>query len=146
MERDNYLKLDVAAQGENVALVRLVLSGFLSRYGVKREVSEEVKVALSEAVSNAILHGYEEDGAKLVEIELAVKAGVFEMVVEDHGVGIEDVKRAMEPAYSTKREHMGLGFAFMGSFMDQLEVESTVGKGTRVRMRRDLREALVKAV
>ena len=144
MYKSNYLKLEIQAQAENVALVRLALSGFLSRYDLSIEVMEEIKIALSEAVTNAIIHGYGNREENMVAIEFRYRDSELEIVVKDDGVGIEDVKKAMEVAYSTKAEHMGLGFAFMGSFTDHLQVESKVGQGTVVHMRRRLEDAFVK--
>lgn len=144
MYKSNYLKLEMKAQGENVALARLALSGFLSRYDLDCDSLEEIKIALSEAVSNAIIHGYGNDENKLVTIEFSFKDGIFEMMIADEGVGIENIQKAMEVAYSTKVEHMGLGFAFMNSFSDRLEVDSVVGKGTRVTMRRTIESICTK--
>ena len=132
MQKENYVKLEMCAQGENVALARLALSGFLSRYQLQYDVLEEIKIALSEAVSNAVIHGYEAKEEGMIEIVFTYQQGLFEM--------------SIHVAYSTKADHMGLGFAFMGSFSDKLEVESALGQGTTVRMRRALEETAVKSV
>jgi len=146
VQKDNYVKLTMNAQGENVALARLAVSGFLGRYDIGVDVLEEIKIALSEAVSNAVIHGYEGQENGMIEIVFCYAQGVFEMTIHDDGVGIADVKQAMTVAYSTKTDHMGLGFAFMGSFSDRLEVDSILGQGTTVRMRRALEETAVKSV
>ena len=134
MVRDNCITMRVKSIGENVSLVRMLASGFLYPYDLTFEALDEIKIALSEAVSNCIIHGYcdAEDEEVLVSIE--VKAHQLTICVEDTGVGIADVKQAMEPTFSTRAEHMGLGFVFMQTFMDNIEVFSELGKGTTVVM------------
>jgi stage II sporulation protein AB (anti-sigma F factor) len=95
---------------------------------------DEIKVAVSEAVSNAIIHGYDNDATKTVRMQVWQYPAALVVQVRDDGVGIEDVRRAMEPDYTTGVEHLGLGFAFMNSFMDELWVESAPGCGTTVTM------------
>ncbi len=85
---------------------------------------EELKVAVSEAVSNAIIHGYDNQPDQMVEMSALLYEDRLEIQVKDYGVGIPDIEKAMEPGYSRSPERMGLGFAFMSSFMDKLEVLS----------------------
>jgi stage II sporulation protein AB (anti-sigma F factor) len=142
MGKDNCVILKMKSVGENVSLVRMMAGGFLYPYDITLEVLDEIKIALSEAVSNCIIHGYgdAEDGEVVVQME--VQARQLTIRVEDTGVGIADLAQAMEPAFSTKEEHMGLGFVFMQTFMDKIEVFSELGKGTTVVMHKLLPAAV----
>ena len=146
MMKDNFVRMDFSAIGENVALSRIARSSFLSGFDLPRSVLDELKIALSEAVSNAVIHGYNEDASKTVRVEFSLLGDVLTLRIIDDGVGIADIKKAMEPAFSSKSEHMGLGFVFMDSFSDELDVTSTLGHGTTVQMRRSLKEPLSSAV
>lgn len=138
--RDNFVSIQFSAMGENVALSRMALSSFLAGFDLPLADLDELKIALSEAVSNAIIHGYNEDASRIVTVEFKLHDDLLTLTVIDDGVGIADVKKAMEPTFSSKSDHMGLGFVFMDSFMDKLEVTSTLGHGTRVQMLRSLKE------
>ena len=146
MMKDNFVRIEFSAIGENVALSRIAISSFLAGYDLPLSALDEIKIALSEAVSNAIIHGYNEDPAKIVTVEFKLTSDILTLNIIDHGVGIADIKKAMEPAFSSKSEHMGLGFVFMDSFSDELNVTSTLGHGTTVQMRRSLKEPLSSAV
>lgn len=130
----NEMKLIVDAVSENEALARVATATFLTRLHPTLEEMEDVKTAVSEAVTNAIIHGVPQDGK--VYITCTSEKNIFTVEVEDHGVGIENVERAMEPLYTTKpqQERSGMGFAFMEAFMDELQVTSSPGCGTIVRM------------
>ena len=95
----------------------------------------DIKTAVSEAVTNAIIHGYQNEIHTIV-IEAALKGEVFSVSVEDFGVGIENIEKAMEPLYTTRKdlERSGMGFVFMEAFMDHIKVESEPGVGTKVTM------------
>lgn len=134
MMKENRVVLHVKSIGENVALVRMVASGFLIPYDLTMEELDEIKIALSEAVTNCIIHGYEEQPDKELSVILEVKAQTLMIQVSDTGVGIADIAQAMLPAFSTRTEHMGLGFVFMQTFMDGVEVVSAPGEGTTVTM------------
>ncbi len=138
MAKENRVVLHVKSIGENVALVRMVASGFLFPYDLTMEELDEIKIALSEAVTNCIIHGYQEQEEKEIVVTLDVKHQMLMMQVTDYGVGIADITQAMLPAFSTKAEHMGLGFVFMKTFMDRVEVQSNVGFGTTVTMYKHL--------
>ncbi|MDA8147128.1 MAG: anti-sigma F factor [Thermaerobacter sp.] len=129
------MRLELASRAENVGVARVAVAAFAGPLGFTLGELEEIKVAVSEAVSNAVLHGYPE-GEGTVRIEAEAADGALELVVEDQGRGIEDVVQARRPAFSTDPERMGLGFVFMESFSDSLEVSSSPGQGTRVRMRK----------
>lgn len=129
------MKLELDSISSNESFARVVVAAFLTRMNPTMEEVADIKTAVSEAVTNAIIHGYRQEVHKIV-IEAMVEEDVFTVSVEDFGVGIEDVKKAMEPMYTTRgdMERSGMGFVFMEAFMDSIEVESKVGQGTKVIM------------
>ena len=132
----NSLKLIIPSHSENEGLARLAVSGFLAAAGADVSTIAELKTAVSEGVTNAIVHGYRGSyGNVTLEIKL-FKSGRVKITVTDKGRGIEDIERAMEPLFTTapEEERAGLGFAIMESFCDKLRVKSSVGKGTRLTM------------
>lgn len=141
MAKENRVVLHVKSIGENVALVRMVASGFLFPYDLTMEELDEIKIALSEAVTNCIIHGYAEAEDQEITVILEVQEQMLTMQVIDTGVGIADIAQAMLPAFSTREEHMGLGFVFMQTFMDEVSVHSKLGEGTSVTMCKQLPEA-----
>ena len=138
MGNDNRVELRVKSIGENVSLVRMMASGFLYPYDVTFDVLDEIKIALSEAVSNCMIHGYDNAEDQEVVVTMEVQNRHLTIQVQDTGVGIVDIAQAMEPAFSTREEHMGLGFVFMQTFMDQIAVCSEPGRGTTVIMQKQL--------
>lgn len=96
----------------------------------------DIKTAVSEAVTNAIIHGYEEDSSKFVFLRCEIEGNTIKIIVEDEGYGIENVEKAMEPLYTSKPEldRSGMGFTVMKSFMDDVEVSSVKDNGTRIEM------------
>ena len=136
-ENKNYVQTKFVCHSENVGLARMLTGCFVGNSNEKNldlTVSqlEEIKVAVSEAVSNAIIHGYNSDNKGIVTFTLSSYENALVIEITDNGVGIENVEQAIQPSFSTKRERMGLGFAFMNSFMDEVLVDSEVGKGTTV--------------
>ncbi|MBM7854694.1 stage II sporulation protein AB (anti-sigma F factor) [Desulfohalotomaculum tongense] len=134
MKLINQFKLQFKSIAENVAFARVTVAAFASQLDYTLNDLEEIKVALSEAITNAIVHGYENDHQQIIELTVSLTDAGMEIRVEDKGKGIEDIARAMEPTYSTDPERMGLGFVFMQSFMDEFQVDSAPGKGTTVVM------------
>lgn len=132
----NRVQMRFMSLADNVGLARLMAAGLAGQGRFALPDIEEIKVAVSEAVSNAIIHGYQSRPDGWVQLDMELDPEGLTVVVEDWGVGIEDVEQARQPAYSDDPERVGLGFVFMESFMHGLEVESTCGKGTRVTMRR----------
>ncbi len=130
----NEMKLVMDAISENEALARVTATTFLTRLHPTLEEMEDVRTAVSEAVTNAIIHGVPEDGK--VYITCKSEQNIFTVIIEDHGIGIENVEKAMEPLFTTKpqQERSGMGFAFMEAFMDELKVTSAPGQGTVVTM------------
>ena len=123
------------AKSENEGLARMVVTAFMAEMNPTLEQIADVKTAVSEAVTNAIIHGYDNEEES---VSLCCDRDGQQLVIsiEDHGVGIEDIDQAMQPFYTTKPqlERSGMGFAFMEAFMDKLEVRSKVGEGTKVVM------------
>lgn len=135
MVRENRVVLEMPSLPENVGLARLVVAQMAAQMQFTVSDIEEVKVAVSEAVTNAVVHGYG-DAPGTVRLEAAAGPAGLEVVVSDRGRGIANLDLARQPAYSTDPERMGLGFVFMENFMDTVEVESAPGAGTRVVMRK----------
>lgn len=133
-EIKNQMKLTFMSVPENVPLARITVATFASQLEFSIEDLEEIKVAASEAVSNCIIHGYKGDPNYSISIVCTIYLDLLEITVEDQGVGIADVSRAMQPAFSTEDDRMGLGFTFMQSFMDKLDVKSSINQGTKVTM------------
>lgn len=146
MTKRNQISLEVRSLPENVGLARLTVAAFASQLDFTISEIEEIKVAVSEAVSNAVIHGYEGKEDQTVRIVAAIEGDTLEITVEDRGRGIEDVALARQPSYSTDPERMGLGFVFMESFMDTLDVQSEVNEGTRVRMTKRCQEKTASAL
>lgn len=134
------MRLEFASRSENEEFARVVAAVFASRLNPTLEEIDDIKTAVSEAVTNAVIHGYgDQDGMIVMEAEAG--NGEFAVTVSDQGRGIEDVKKAMEPMYTTDTtgERSGMGFSFMEAFMDRVEVESERGRGTKVRMTKKIR-------
>ena len=136
----NEIKVTMPSLSVNEGTARAVVSSFLVQLDPTVEELSDIRTAVSEAVTNSVVHGYR--GTK-GSIELAVRALPAREVyirIKDRGCGINDVKQAMEPLFTTapEEERSGLGFSVMESFMDKLTVKSTVGKGTTVTMRKRL--------
>jgi len=132
---NNEMTLSFVAIEENEALARMAMTCFITPLDPTIEEISEFKTIVSEAVTNAILHGYECDGVSLVTIHAKIDDHTVSMTVSDHGAGIDDIGRAMEPMYTTKpqMERSGMGFTIMESFSDNLSVESVIGSGTVVK-------------
>ena len=136
----NQLVLTFSSIAENVGIARLLIASLGGQLDLSLNDIEELKVAVSEAVSNAIIHGYQNRSNHIVYLDLEVSDDTLKIVVRDEGCGIPDVEKAMQPAFSTDPDRMGLGFVFMQSFMDDLQVESNVGLGTTVTMKKLLKQ------
>lgn len=133
----NYVRFEFFSIPENISFARSCVAAFAAQLDCTLEDIEEIKLVVSEAVSNCIIHGYENQANKLVVVSASLDHNsVLEIMVEDRGRGIEDLARALEAAYSSDPARMGLGFTFMKSFMDDMEVNTTPGEGTTVKLRR----------
>ncbi|WP_407308396.1 anti-sigma F factor [Desulfosporosinus sp. SB140] len=139
--KSNQLALTFSSISENVGIARLLIASVGGQLDLPLNDIEELKVAVSEAVSNAIIHGYHNQSNRIVYLNLEVAGDLLKIVVKDEGCGIPDVEQAMQPAFSTDPERMGLGFVFMQSFMDDLQVDSVVDIGTTVTMMKQLKQS-----
>lgn len=128
------------ALAENEAFARMVISAFLVRRDPVLSVLSEVRTAVSEAVTNAVVHAYKDESTGIVVMRAYLYDDRIDIEIEDFGCGIENVEQAMQPFYTTESdsERTGMGFSFMLSFMDKVNVESSLGKGTLVRMQKML--------
>ena len=133
----NEMKLEFDSRSANEAFARVTVASFMTQLNPTLEEVSDVKTAVSEAVTNAIIHGYENHVNK-VQIYAGIEGRTLHLEISDRGVGIPDVKQAMEPLYTTRPEleRSGMGFSFMEAFMDEVQVESEPGKGTIVRMKK----------
>ena len=132
----NILEVKFSAKSENESLSRVIVASFAAKLDPTLDELSDIKTAVSEAVTNAIIHGYEEDESKFVYLRCEIKDRTIKVVVEDRGKGIEDIEQAMQPMYTSKPEleRSGMGFSFMESFMDKLDVISIKDEGTKVVM------------
>ncbi|MEW6031330.1 MAG: anti-sigma F factor [Bacillota bacterium] len=134
----NWMRLELPALPENAALVRVAVGCLAAQLEFTLAEIEEIRVAASEAFSNAVLHAYpgSPPGDRSVTVEARLENGLLEVSVADRGVGIADLEQARRPSYTTLPDRMGLGFVFMETFMDEVTVRTSVGSGTRVVLRK----------
>lgn len=134
---DNMFKIEFLSKSENESFARVAVAAFVSQLDPTIEEITDIKTAVSEAVTNAIIHGYE-NKTGMVKIEAYLKDNVVTIEVVDEGVGIDNVEEAMQPLYTSRPdlERSGMGFTVMETFMDSLEVTSQKGKGTKVIMKK----------
>ena len=139
MKKREVVTIKMDSVSENEEFARVAVAVFLSRMNPTLEEIEDVKTAVSEAVTNAVIHGYQ-GGEGTITLEVSVEEDVLTVLAQDEGVGIRDVAKAMEPMYTTAPdgERSGMGFSFMEAFMDQVEVVSAPGSGTTVTMRKKI--------
>lgn len=133
------MQLIFDSRSSNESFARVTVAAFMTSLNPTVEEVSDVKTAVSEAVTNAIVHGYESE-VHNIYIRCRTEGKTLYLEIEDEGKGIEDVKQAMEPLFTTKPEleRSGMGFSFMEAFMDKLEVESVPGKGTTVKMEKTI--------
>lgn len=139
----NEMRMEFDAVSENEGFARVAVAAFVTPLDPTLEEVADIKTAVSEAVTNAVIHAYPdrpEGEAGKVELRCIVQGNEVHIEIEDHGIGIADVEKAMEPLFSTcpDKDRSGMGFAFMEAFMDDLDVESALGQGTVVRMAKRL--------
>lgn len=140
MENTNEMTLIFDSRPVNEGLARVAAASFFTQLNPTLEEVADVKTAVSEAVTNCIIHGYEGEIHK-IRMDLRLRGSDLFVDISDHGAGIADIKKAMEPLYTTKpeKDRSGMGFTFMEAFMDEVTVESTVGEGTAVHMKKTIR-------
>ena len=140
---DNEMKLEFISKSCNEAFARIAVAAFASQLDPTIEEIADIKTAVSEAVTNSIIHGYENKEG-IVKLHCMIKDNSIIIQVSDTGVGIEDINTAKEPLYTSKPnlERSGMGFTIMQSFMDELNVESVVNLGTKVTMKKVIKQAI----
>ena len=136
----NEMKLEFLSKSNNEAFARITVAAFAAQLDPTIEELADLKTAVSEAVTNAIIHGYEEKRG-IVKIRAQIIEDQIIIEISDSGKGIEDVSLAKQPLYTTKPnlERSGMGFTIMESFMDEVEIESIVGLGTKVTMKKTIK-------
>lgn len=132
-----FVTLKFEAVSENESFARVVAAAFLTRLDPTLDELSDIKTAISEAVTNSIIHAYENKGG-IIQMDMSIKDNDFIVDILDFGVGIENIDKAMEPMYTTSNEgdRSGMGFVFMEAFMDELKVQSKLNQGTKVHMKK----------
>ena len=132
---DNEMKIEFLSKSNNEAFARIAVAAFIAQLDPTIEELADIKTAVSEAVTNAIIHGYEEE-IGIVKLTCKISKNEVFIEISDTGKGIENVELAKQPLYTTKAnlERSGMGFTIMESFMDNVEVESVLGIGAKVTM------------
>lgn len=133
----NKMRLEFDSKSENESFARVAVAAFCTRLDPTIEEIADIKTAVSEAVTNCVVHGYEGNEG-IIAIECTIEDDWVTVLVHDDGVGIENINKAMEPLYTSKPEleRSGMGFSFMEAFMDELEVKSKKGFGTTIIMKK----------
>ncbi|GAA3405350.1 anti-sigma F factor [Paenibacillus hodogayensis] len=136
MSRNNHMQLRFASISENESFARVVVAAFVSQLDPTMEELTDIKTVVSEAVTNAIIHGYDNASDQEIEITAKIEGDRFFLTVEDQGKGIEDLELARQPLYTSKPEleRSGMGFTIIENFMDEVDVVSEPGQGTKVVM------------
>ena len=134
------MKLQFSAMSQNESFARVTVAAFISQLDPTMDELTEIKTVVSEAVTNAIIHGYNGDSEGIVYISVVLENGFVELIIKDDGVGIQNVEEARQPLFTTKPEleRSGMGFTIMENFMDDIEVQTQPGKGTEIRLRKHL--------
>ena len=133
----NYMKIEFSSKSQNESFARVAVASFVSQLDPTIEEITDVKTAVSEAVTNAIIHGYGNENG-IVKVETIIEGTEITVIISDDGAGIEDIELAMQPLYTSRPdlERSGMGFTVMETFMDSVKVESQKGKGTKVILRK----------
>jgi len=133
---NNIMEVKFSAKSENESFARIAVAAFATQIDPSLEEIADIKTAVSEAVTNSIIHGYDEDESKFVYLRCEIHNNTIKVVIEDRGHGIEDISMAMQPLYTSKPEleRSGMGFTVMESFMDDVTVSSIKNEGTKIVM------------
>ena len=139
----NNVNIELDSNSSNEGFARMVTVAFLAPLDPTIDEISDIKTAVSEAVTNCIIHGYDNKAGKIY-MKMSLQDNLFRVEIEDKGIGIEDINKAMEPMYTTKEDEdrSGMGFCFMEAFMDNLEVESKVGQGTKILMSKYIKSSM----
>lgn len=135
---DNMMRVEFLSKSENESFARVAVAAFVSQLDPTVEELTDIKTAVSEAVTNSIIHGYENNKEGKVKIEAHIKDNELTVIIEDEGTGIDNIELAMQPLYTSRPdlERSGMGFTVMETFMDNISVESEKNKGTRLIMKK----------
>lgn len=141
MINENEMKLEFISKSNNEAFARITVAAFVAGLDPTIEEISDIKTAVSEAVTNSIVHGYE-DKLGIINLKCKIKDREVTIEVSDNGKGIENVEMAKQPLYTSRPnlERSGMGFTIMESFMDDLKVESVLGVGTKITMKKTIKE------
>lgn len=136
---DNEMKLEFKSKTSNEAFARITVAAFVSQLDITIDDLSDIKTAISEAVTNSIIHGYDNEEG-IVKINAKIFGNTIEIEIIDNGKGIEDIDLARKPLYTSKPdlERSGMGFTIMESFMDEIKVQSLVGLGTKITMKKKI--------
>ncbi|GGE10839.1 anti-sigma F factor [Marinithermofilum abyssi] len=132
----NFMEMRFASRSENESFARVAVASFISQLDPTMEELTDIKTVVSEAVTNAVIHGYEEKPDGVITIRTEIDGSRISITIQDQGKGIQDIEQARQPLYTSKPEleRSGMGFTIMENFMDEVEILSAVGKGTTVRL------------
>ncbi len=138
----NTMNLEFSALSQNESFARITVASFVAQLDPTMDELTEIKTVVSEAVTNAIIHGYESDpkGIIYISVSMDLEEQTVEVSIKDKGIGIRDVEEARQPLYTTKPEleRSGMGFTIMENFMDEIMIESSRGEGTTIRLMKNL--------
>ncbi|MGV3263295.1 anti-sigma F factor [Cytobacillus pseudoceanisediminis] len=136
----NVMNLEFSALSQNESFARVTVAAFIAQLDPTMDELTEIKTVVSEAVTNSIIHGYENDPNGTVYISVLIEDGFIDLTIKDKGLGIMDVEEARQPLFTTKPEleRSGMGFTIMENFMDEIEIKSQPGIGTEIRLRKHL--------
>lgn len=139
-EMKNEMNLQFSALSQNESFARVTVASFIAQLDPTMDELTEIKTVVSEAVTNSIIHGYENNSDGMVYISVLLEDSTVELVIRDKGVGIRDIEEARQPLYTSKPEleRSGMGFTIMENFMDEVEVRSEPSFGTEIRMKKHL--------
>lgn len=135
---DNKVSIEFVSISQNEGFARVAVAAFVSQLDPTVEEITDVKTSVSEAVTNSIIHGYENRKEGIIKIEASITGNEITIIISDKGKGIPDIEQAMEPLYTSRpdMERSGMGFTVMETFMDDLQVSSKDGQGTRIVMKK----------
>lgn len=138
----DYVHLTFNASSDNEQFIRTAASAFALRLNPTVQDIYEVKTIVSEAVTNCIIHAYEENKEGIIEVEMSIEGDEMNIYIKDFGCGIDDIDQAMEPMYTSKpeKERSGLGFSIMQQFSDDMKVVSKKGEGTEIRIKKKIKQ------
>lgn len=140
---DNEMKLEIKSKSCNEAFARIAVAAFVSQLDPTIEELADIKTAVSEAVTNSIIHGYG-DKEGIIHINCKLTNRIAEIEIIDYGKGIENIEMAKQPLYTSNpnMDRSGMGFTIIENFMDEMKVESIVGLGTKVYMKKEIKEVV----